>query len=75
MGIYWGRNLDHAHESKIDAAISAGFDPGEDYNQPAPSHLRAPEGVDPLTVFAAQVEAVRHGWGCDVVDCGEVRCE
>lgn len=48
--------------SKLDDAINRGFDPGEDYDQPAPSHLRAPEGVDPLAVFAAQVEAARERW-------------
>ena len=45
--------------SKLDDAIDRGFDPSPDDLLPAPAHQRYPEGVDPLTAFAAEVEAVR----------------
>ena len=57
----WARPSLELHESTLDQAISAGFDPHEDPNQPVPTHLRVPEGVDALAVFAAQVEAAREG--------------
>ena len=76
----WARHsLELDHESKLDQAISAGYDPHEDPNQPVPAHLRVPEGVDALAVFAAQVEAARHANECAVcgsrcVECGERLC-
>jgi hypothetical protein len=39
-------------------AERAGFDPHE-APTPVPTHLRAGDGVDRLTVFAAEVEAIR----------------
>lgn len=75
MAIIWGRYIDEPPYSKLDLAISAGFDPGEDYNQPAPAHLRPPAGVDALAVFAAQVEAARAHLDCGVEDCGNRRCD
>ena len=42
-----------------DEAITAGFDPHrDDFLEPA-AHLRPGEGVDVMTVWAAEVKAIR----------------
>ena len=68
--IAWGRYSEpHEWPSRIDRAISAGFDPGEDYDQPAPAHLRPPAGVNALAVFAAQAD---HALG--ITRCTHPHC-
>lgn len=50
---------DDYRPSRLDDAISRGFDPSPEDLLPPPAHLVFPVGVDPLTAFAAEVEAAR----------------
>ena len=80
MGIYWGRNLDETYESKLDRAITAGFEPGEDYDQPPAAWIEADFQASGYATkaewFAAGVEHSRlcgdHSTRCDT--CGERLC-
>lgn len=63
--IRWGTDAAPEWPSKLDRAISAGYDPHPDDLLPPAAHLAEPDGewsLDPLRAFAAEVEAVRAGW-------------
>lgn len=65
---------DEQHYTRRDVAEAAGFDPHPDDLLPPAAHLMAAPGVEPLSAFAACVEAARHVNTCQ--PCADtLRCD